>query len=121
MLNTVPRLTEFQAQCLMMDTYETVMGIFNHTPGPHKHSRPLAAIAMHPAENPMGIRSVNELIETYVQKDIHKYGVTLMEFLDLPHEHIVKLISVVDKKMAKESAQVDQIKNMMESAGKSVQ
>lgn len=120
MLSTVPRLSEYEAQCLMMDTYETVMGIFNHSPGPHKHNRPLAAIAMHPAESPLGIRTVNELIDTYVDKQIHKYGVSMMEFLDLPHEHITKLITAVDKQIARESTQAEQIKNMMDSAGKSL-
>lgn len=118
MLDTVPKLSQFEAQCLMMDTYETVMGIFNHAPGPHKHARPLAAIALHPSESHLGIRGVNTLIEIFINKDIHKYGITLSEFLDLPHEQITKLIDVVDRKASRESEQIDNVKHMLEAAGR---
>lgn len=107
------KLTKYESQQFMTDIYETEFGIYNHLSGPNKTSRPLAPIALHPAEDLNGIRTVNDLIALHVNKDIYKHtGLDLYGFLDLPHEQLNKLIEVVDIKVKKESTLATHMENV---------
>jgi len=99
----------------MTDVYETKFGIFNHISGPQKDTRPLAAIAMHFCESPNGLRSVSDMINLYVARDVFKNtGVTLTEFLELPHEEFNSLLKALDAKLTREAniaSDIDKIVN----------
>lgn len=99
MLSRVDKLSAPDAKQFMRDIYETNFGIFNHISGPEKESRPLASIALHYPESNSGVRNVGELIEYYINMDVHKHvGVSLTEFLALPRHLVRRIMQAVDKK-----------------------
>lgn len=89
----------------MRDLYETEYKIFNHRI-PHKQ-RPLASVAFHPAESINEDSIFEDSIRTYLSRGIKdKYGLTLIEFLELPTDIINVMLKVSDESLAKQAEEV---------------
>lgn len=99
MLDKIDKLSVPDAKQFMRDVYETKFGIFNHISGQEKLKRPLASIALHFPESPVGVRNVGDLMEYYINMDVQKHaGMSMSEFLSLPRHLLRRAMSAVEKK-----------------------
>lgn len=89
--------------------YDTHYGIYDHlVKRPPIKERPLALVAMHECEENGEHSSINEAISDYFDKEINKhFGLSLLEFLDLPREYVIRIRDLVLKKQQSETAIVD--------------
>lgn len=87
---------------VMQDLYETEYGIYNHLSG--SKNKPLASVAMHSCEDINGGSLLEEAIQTYVSRHIKDiYGLSLVEFLELPIDVMELMFGIADKESAKKS------------------
>jgi hypothetical protein len=93
---------------VLQDLYETEYGIYDHlTP---YNNRPLASVALHPAEDINDGSLLEEAIRSYLNKNIKDlYGLSMTEFFDLPVDVISLMISIGDEIMSKKSSTLDSI------------
>ena len=113
MFETIPKLTPHAAQQLLADVYETKFGICDHISTRNKH--PFAGILVNPATDLGGLDSISGLIRYYIANDVSKYvpGLTLSDFLDLPHEYFQTVIEEVQKKQARSSKDNSELENKL--------
>lgn len=90
---------------MLLTMYDTHFGIYDHLMvRPPIKARPLALVALHECEENGDTSTVNELITNYLDRDIGKlFNLSLMEFLDLPREYVIKLLDLALKKQQAET------------------
>jgi len=94
---------------VLYDLYETEFGICNHINGSTK-SRPLASVALHPSENINDGGLLEEAVRTYTSRGIKDiYGLTLIDFLELPRDIIEMLVTIADEIQTKKSSIISNI------------
>jgi CRISPR/Cas system-associated endonuclease/helicase Cas3 len=99
----------------MQDLYETEYEIFNHLD--HTIHRPLASVALHPAEEINDDSMLEEIIRQYIKRDILKiYGLNLIDFLELPHDIVNMLFKLANVENTRNDAMISDIqKNLGQS------
>lgn len=101
-MRLAPRLKSSDAQLLLRDSYETTFGIYNHEVD--DPARPMALMAMHPAEDSSTGSLLYERIEQFGEKQVPKwYGLSLKDFLSLPTDICIKILQECEKLRNKES------------------
>lgn len=84
---------------MLSDLYEMRYGIFNHKGA--GNSRPLSSVAFHPSENINTDSLLESAIRTYVKRGIKDlYGLTLVEYLELPMDLCEMLLKLADEELA---------------------
>lgn len=85
----------------MQDLYETEYGIYNHLGS--SGMRPLSSVAMFPSEDVNTNSRLEEMMRTYLKKGIYEsYGLSFIEFMDLPIDIVEMLINVSDEHRSKQ-------------------
>jgi hypothetical protein len=91
----------------MQDMYDVEYGIYNHLNNNH---RPLSSVGMHPAEEVNEGSLLEEVIRTYISRDIGEtYKLNLLEFLELPIDIIDMLLRINDEEKSKKSSIMDEV------------
>lgn len=92
---------------VLQEEYETIYGICNHD---DVNKNPLALVSMHPKEN---VASRSKLYNTIRRYDFHeiyqKFGVSLPEFLGLPHEYVELLFQMSAEKAKEKQPGIDKV------------
>lgn len=109
-----PRLCSTDSTILLREAYETTYGIYNHqNPDP---SRPLALIAMHPAEDATVGSTLHERLEQFADFQVAKhFGLSLNEFFELPSDVCTKILEVSAKRQNVEGSTATQMLNQLEA------
>lgn len=91
---------------VLQEEYETMYGIYNHD-DPYNR-RPLALVGMQPKEDISRYSKLYRTIRRYALHEIHaKFGLSLTEFLDLPHDIVELLFEISTEKAQKEQPNID--------------
>lgn len=108
MIDTLPQLDAVDAKVVMREMYETRFGIHNHL---NKFSkRPLASVAFHGAENTIKDSMLEETLKTYANRNIKDiFGLTVLEFLELPMDVVSLMLDIADQISAKKEGDIDGI------------
>jgi hypothetical protein len=106
-VDSFPKKTLFDGQLLLREAYDQSYGIFNHL-GQAQHARdstdlkakrPLALFAYFAAENDSGTpRSYGYLADRFLDLQLHLFGITIFEFLDLPRAQAEILIKAAESR-----------------------
>ena len=83
LLKAVPRICSTDSQLLMLEQYETLFKIYDHTRTDPLH--PFAAVEMHPAEDNLTNSLLYERYEQFMFHKVHQYsGLNWEQFKQLP-------------------------------------
>jgi hypothetical protein len=100
------------ARQVMLELYETHYGIYDHLA--NSAYRPMSSVAMHASEDYSADSLLEECIRTYRAKSVQQYfGLSLVEFMELPVDIVAMLLSEATDLQSKDSAQVDDIDRLM--------
>lgn len=89
------------AQIATTEYYDTKFGIFDHG---EAAERPLAAVALHDAEENGPTSALYETIRLFASTNVYKYfGLNLDEFLAMPREFTTLILEVAQEKTIKDS------------------
>lgn len=67
-----------------------------------EHKRPLVSIAMHPSEDSAGTSKIRLTMSKYADCKVGEYyGLSLLEFLELPVEYAEFILSDCEKRLTK--------------------
>lgn len=116
LLDSVKALDPIQARIVLRDAYETSYGIYNHdTEDP---SRPMALVALHPAENVTAHSRLYNTIRRYKMYDVKThFGYNLSEFLELPREFTKFIFDVLAEEMSKSTSKQRQALEELQQLG----
>ncbi len=104
MLDKIPKCNSVDSQIIMTEFYENEFGIFPHFSKNHK--RPLASVALHPAEELVDDSMLEEAIRVYTKRGIRElYDLSITEFLDLP-KHVVNLLIKISDEAGLQKQQI---------------
>jgi len=85
---------------MLYKLYETEFGIYNHLS--HNRDKPLASVALHDSEDYCTESLVDDSMRTYIHRSIKEFfGLSYLEFIDLPRDIIETMLTVVDEEKAK--------------------
>lgn len=117
LLKVSPKLCATDARLVLLEMYEQEYGIYNHALG--DPNRPLASVAMHPAENVLEGSFLDERIEQFADKEVTKhFGLSLIEFLDLPTDVCFKILEVAAKRQKVEGSTAASLLNQLDQTRK---
>jgi len=107
-LKDAPVLTGVDAQIVLYELYEIESGIYNHLNKIEK--RPLSGVAFHDCEENTKTSILHTSIDQYAALGIREhFGMSLVEYLNLPQELCLKIIETCKDIIRKKSGIVDQI------------
>lgn len=97
----------------MTDLYETNYNIYNHL---HPTvQRPLASIAMHPAEDVNEGSLLQAAIGLFIEHDIGNLAkISLIEYLELPRDIALMILEECRKKAKKADSTIENIQKQFE-------
>lgn len=100
------------AKVILQSWYEAHYGFFDHK-DPEKNRRyPFALVTMHEQEENTTTSSLYEVMEQYVSSEIYQnFGLSLTDFLALPREMVIKILSLASKKSAEKNTILNDIQN----------
>lgn len=104
MLRTLPQLECVDAQQVLTTAYEMEYHIYPHLR--YAKERPLSSVAFFECENINDGSLLEQVIKTYTGKNIREhYGLTLLEYLDLPVD-VVDLLNRTSDELNKSKASI---------------
>ena len=113
----VPKLGCVDAVQLIYNFYDTEYKIYNHAQVNNK--RPLASIAFHECENVNDNSLLESVMRMYVVKSIKDiFGLSLVEYMDLPIDIVEMLNSIADKENNKKANVVNSIEKQFNQVQK---
>lgn len=102
LLRTVDGVNAVDARIILLESYETAYGIYDHDNFDPK--RPLALVAMHFAEDYTNVSRLKTTMERFFNNEVYKnFGLNLTEFLSLPREYTDLIFSIIARDAAKEA------------------
>lgn len=102
---------------VLMDQYETKFGIFNHELG--ADARPLALVALHPAEDTTTHSRLYERMVQYADLEVYSvFGVSWPEFISQPTDVCIYQLEVCAAKQRRKGQVVDKIHAEIEATKK---
>lgn len=115
------RVTEgidsISAKLLLREAYEQLYLIFDHNQL-HK-VRPLGLVAMHPKENVSDYSKLYRTVFRYKHQNIKEhFGLSLTEFLDLPHEMVELCFKIAYEHVQKETPAINAALKDLERSNK---
>lgn len=101
---------------MLLEQYETVFGIYNHQAV--DPSRPMASVAMHPAENTSEGGLLDERLQQFVDKKVsHYFGLSLKEFLDYPPDMCMKILEICAHKQKEDNTMANNVLSQLDVKG----
>lgn len=108
LLCSLPKLNSVDATLVLRDMYDTKYGLYDHASA--GNARPLASVEMRPSIDATHTELLETAVKSYVSNNIRTtYGLSLLEFLDLPQEVIKVLLKVVGEKTVKATAELAKV------------
>lgn len=113
------------SKSLLQQAYETTFGIHDHLKQALQEQeiydadqkRPLSTVALHFAEDTMESSKIHELIRIYAKLKVHQYfGLSLIEFLTLPHEYVETILTECSEMFKKESEKTEKVMSQLNAA-----
>ena len=102
LLETSPKLCATDAKLVLLELYENTYGIYNHAV--FDPDRPMANVAMHPAEDVSAGSLLDERIEQFADRQVSKFfGMSLTEFLQYPTELCMRILEICGRKQKYEN------------------
>lgn len=102
-----PGLSTLELKVVLYQIYETEYGIFDHISATN---RPLSSVAFYPAEDSLDGSPLDSIMRTYIDKNIKEtFGLSLLEFLDLPRDTIELMIEISNGEMKKKQPVMDKL------------
>lgn len=99
---------------MLRERYETLYGIYNHD-APDVN-RPLASVAIHKAEDASLGSLLYERIEQFEERKIYqRFGISLVEFLELPSDVCLKIMEIAGKRLTEEGTMTASVMNQLSS------
>jgi hypothetical protein len=112
LLKFVPNICSTDAQLLMLEQYETLFGIYDHTKNDPDH--PFAVLELHPAEDNY---THGLLRERMVQFAFHKvneaFSLSWFEFLQLPCYDAAEIMEIASLKRARDEKTAENLVNQL--------
>lgn len=94
---------------VLQDLYETEFGIYDHLN--EDKSRPLASVAMHPAEDFNGHSLLKQAIESFIDRNIKDAtGLNIVRFLELPTDIVRMIGEACDSKAERAALALEEAK-----------
>ena len=94
----------------MSDLYKLEFGITNRV----KLSSPLGTVAMHQAEDMNTGHILRDALRSYIDNDIQQcFGLTVLEFLDLPVDVVETMLMVSAEKKAKKNEHMSEVERIL--------
>ena len=116
-MDTVVSLDSIQAQIVLRDAYDTSYGIYDHSA--QNPNRPMALVGMHPAENTTYHSRLYNTIRRYKTYDIKTaFGLSLVEFLELPREISSFLLNLQAESKQSENSKQQRALDELENIGR---
>jgi hypothetical protein len=117
LLHSVPQVDSTTAQLIMLENYETVYRIFDHTV--EKVDHPFALVEMHPAEDNISESLLRERMRQFAFHDVNgAFGVSWLEFLELPTDHATEILLIASEKKAKDDKSASTLANELKNLNK---
>lgn len=117
MLNKLPKRNSVDAQIIMRDFYENAYGIYPHLK--KNGNRPLASVALHPAEELIDDSLLEEAVRSYIARGVRDlYNLSIVEFLELPQHVVNLLVKIADESMSKKHVQASALERELGQGGK---
>lgn len=96
--------------------YEVHYGICNHLD--RNNARPLASVALHPAEDINTGSFLEESIRLYISRNIKElYHLSLIEFMELPRDIVRMLCDIAGEENSRKATMMSQIEDQFKRAG----
>lgn len=84
-----------QTALALAEIYDTTMGIYNHGDDVARAARPLALVELHPKEDTTTYSPLyRRIAEFHNLKVAESWGLSLVEFLNLPHEYVEYILKL---------------------------
>lgn len=97
----------------MSELYETKYGICNHPIV--SRERPLSGVEFHDCQDVNENSGIKKVIRSYVENNIQQdYGLTLLEFMDLPIDITQMLVTMSQEHKSKKQSMVNSAINQAE-------
>ena len=108
-----PAMCSTDTKLLLIDRYDTGYGIYNHDS--IINDRPLAVIAMHPAEDISLVSTIRERVEQFAQLQVGKFfNISFKEFLEFPNDVVLMILETSSKMQQKDSSAASEILDQLE-------
>ncbi len=105
----MPVLSANDAQLMLAEKYETVYGIFNHS---DDINRPLAVVALHPAENMASGSRLYERMAAFSDYNVGtRFNISFLDFMSCPRDvcdEMVRLSVKYQKKSLEIESDIEQ-------------
>lgn len=100
------------AKLLLLEAYEITYQIYNHNLGNH----PFNLVLHHYKESVEDYSPMQHLLRAYVAKGVYKrFGISLVEFLNLPRHVNRNLLRICDEFLLRDSQTLDSISSDLET------
>jgi hypothetical protein len=106
-MGSVDKLDSISAQIVLGEIYDTEYNICNHDePG----RSPLSLVGYHTKENYADYGPLHHMVYRYRFFEVYKhFGLSLVEFLQLPREYTELIFEVISHENKKSSSEVDSV------------
>lgn len=106
------KYSSVEIRLILRDLYEQHYGIFDHLK--LGKSRPLASVALHPAEEFSANSALHESALLFARKKMYElFGMSHLELLKLPREIVGIYFSVADKEMSSRTEIADNVETSL--------
>lgn len=96
-----------ELKMVLLELYETMYGVHDHM---RDTTRPLSTVGFHAAEEINKDSLLEQSMVNYIKKGIKElYGISYIEFLELPHDVVELMISVANVEMIEKNKAVSDI------------
>ena len=110
-INKTPSLSSTDADIVLYDLYDINYGIFDHRNA--GKTKPLSSVAMHECENNTADSNLYKVIDAYHSRGVKEvFGLSLLEFLNLPGDLCIYVIEVCSKDSAVKNKIFDGLNNV---------
>lgn len=99
-----------EAEMYFSKVYETRFGIYNHYAKPLTGPRPLASVAMHPAEDYSYGSVLEQSMDRFVEYGIGDlFDISYLDFMSLPTTVTKAFLASAKRQKEKKANQIDQV------------
>lgn len=119
-LREAKKTDHLTGRSILYQAYETTFGVFDYmAQAMTEHAqldpdlkRPLASVALHFAEDVSSTSRLYELIRAFKDRKVYSVmGLSLTEFLDLPHDICEFILTECNKQQERDTASAQQVIN----------
>ena len=101
-IRKLPKLNSVDARVVLCDLYVQEYKIYDHRA--QRKKRPMSSVAFHPAESINADSILEDSLRAYLSRGVKdKFGLNILEFMELPSDVIDVLLKVGDESLAKQN------------------